>query len=132
MTQTLASLKAVVGQCDYPGFIFKIGLDGDAEDPQGCYPWVQVISPDGIDTATGEPFPWKSRKWKLSYFMTDTEVVHTVWAMVQRALIHEASEMFTFQDQAIFDRHINVHALANLRADPDILDGRDEPEAPIA
>lgn len=129
MSQTLASLKALVAQIAYPGFTLKIGLDGDRADPAGCYPWLQVICPDGINTETGEPFPWKSRKWKLSYWMTDTEVVQTAWAMVERALIHEASELFTFKGQPIFDRHINVHELAELRARPDIMDGRDEPEA---
>lgn len=125
MTQTIHTIRALVAQCNYPGFDLIMGADGDVEQ----YPWFQIACPNGVDTRSGEPLPWKGRKWKLSWYMTDTEIVQTVWAAIQRALIHEASELFTFSGVAIYDRHINVHALANFAADLDILDGRPEPFA---
>ena len=112
------SLRAIILECAYPGFEWIVDWN-DGE------PWFQVSSPEGVDTRTGEPLPWKGRKWKLSVHMTDTEIVHTVWAAVQRALLHEACELFQFKSMPIFDRHINVHMLHDLRAnEPGVLDGR--------
>ncbi|USN15320.1 hypothetical protein KIKIMORA_01740 [Brevundimonas phage vB_BpoS-Kikimora] len=117
--KTLEEIETCIARCRYPGFVFKVA--GGIDDP-----WFQVVCPEGIDTTTNEPIEWKGRKWKLSKWMTDTEIVHTVWAAVQRALMHEASELFKFDGVAIFDRHLSVHLLADLARREDALDGRDE------
>lgn len=117
--KTLDELEVVVARCRYPGFEFKVSGTPDE-------PWFQVVCPEGTDTATGAPMAWKGRKWKLSKWMTDTEIVQTVWAAVQRALLHEASELFRFDDCAIYDRHLSVHRLVDLCRRDDALDGRDE------
>ena len=117
--KSLAELETLVARCRYPGFTFKVA--GEIADP-----WFQIVCPDGVDTTTGEPVAWKGRKWKLSQWMTDTEVVQSVWAAVQRALLHEASELFKFDGAAIYDRHVSVHRLVDLRQRDDALDGRDE------
>lgn len=117
--KTLLELETCVARCRYKGFDFLV--KGSIDDP-----WFQIVCPEGVDTATGAPMAWKGRKWKLSKWMTDTEVVQTVWAAVQRALIHEASELFLFDGYAIYDRHISVSRLADLCAQGDALDGRDE------
>ena len=115
------AIRAVVEQCTYPGFEWIL------VEQNGTL-WFQLRCPDGEDTATGEAMDWKGRKWIISKHSTDTEIVQTVWAAVQRALLHEASELFRFKGQPIFDRHINVHMLADLRAnEPDVLDGRPLP-----
>lgn len=127
--RTLQSIRDVIAQITYPGFEFRVEVEdafttGELESPGR--PWMQVVCPEGVDTVTGAPMPWKGRKWFLSYHMTDTEIVHTVWVAVQRALIHEACELFKFKDQAIFDRHINVNMLAEALAmnGAVLLDGR--------
>lgn len=117
--KTLAELEVMVARCRYPGFEFKVS--GTIDEP-----WCQIVCPEGIDTATGAPMAWKGRKWKLSKWMTDTEIVQTLWAAVQRAILHEASELFRFDGQAIYDRHLSVHRLADLCRRDDALDGRDE------
>lgn len=122
MTQprkTFEEIEVLVARCRYPGFEFVLKEEGGE-----C--WMQVRCPDGKDTKTGEPMDWKGRKWKLSYWMTDTEVVQTVWAAIQRALIHEACELFTFDGAAIYDRHLSVHRLADLARDQANHDGRGE------
>lgn len=115
------AIRAVIDECVYPGFEWiLVEQDGAL--------WFQVRCPDGEDTTSGQPMDWKGRKWIISKHSTDTEIVHTVWAAVQRALLHEACELFKFKGQAIFDRHISVHMLADLRAnEPDVLDGRPLP-----
>lgn len=128
MSRSLEDIRAVVALCAYPGFDFKVDADKGSLS-EISYPWFQIICPEGVDTRSGEPLPWKARKWKLSYHMTDTEIVQTVWAAVQRALLHEACELFRFKGAAIYDRHVDVHALAALVSQPNILDGREEPFA---
>ena len=111
-------IVATIQQCTYPGFEWVIEWNDGK-------PYFQVSCPEGVDTATGQPAAWKGRKWTLSLHMTDTEIVQTVWAAVQRALMHEAAELFKFKTMPIFDRHINVHMLSDLRAnEPHVLDGR--------
>lgn len=120
--KTLADIREIVARCAYPGFEFKVDADGDIEQ---LYPWCQIVCHEGVDTTTGQPASWTGRKWKLSFHMTDTEIVHSVWAAVQRALLHEAAELFKFDEAAIFDRHIDVHRLAYLiNSHANVLDER--------
>ncbi len=56
----------------------------------------------------------RCRKWQLSEWMTPTEIVQTCWAAVTRAEMHEISEQFKYKNQAIFDTHIKVDALAEI------------------
>lgn len=116
--RTLNSIQMVAGFCDYPGYEFKVSTYPDGT------PWLQVHCPEGVDTVTSEPSAWSGRKWPLSYYMTDTEIVQTAWMAVQRALIHEASEMFKFMDAAIFDRHISVYRLVEVVNGPEAHDSR--------
>jgi len=133
--RTLESIRSVVELIDYPGYVFNVHVDNafstGGEDSPGR-PWLQITCPEGENTVTGEPMAWKGRKWFLSYHMTDTEIVQTAWAAVQRALMHEASELFKFQDHAIFDRHLDVYLLAELcnAYGDDALDGREPPASP--
>jgi hypothetical protein len=120
--RTVQELFKVVHRCTYPGFTFKCAIEG------GVRPYIQIAC-SGTDTATGEPMDWTGRKWMLSGWMTDTEIVHTCWAAVQRAILHEASELFRFDDASIFDRHLSVHHLVELAGRSDALDARDSPHA---
>ncbi|AXQ68821.1 hypothetical protein HOU00_gp304 [Caulobacter phage CcrPW] len=119
--RTFESIRDVVAACSYPGFDFKLATHPDSDKP-----YLQIICEDGVDTKTGEAVSWKGRKWDLSYYATDTEIVQTAWAAVQRALIHEASEMFKFKDAAIYDRHISVHRLVDLIAGAEPYDSRED------
>lgn len=116
------SIRSVVARCTYPGFNFLVGEDDAGK--YGVLPYLQIECPEGFDTTTGEPMSWRGRKWKLSFYMTDTELVNTVWAAVQRALLHEACELFKFREVAIFDRHINVHRLVELASGGGSIDAR--------
>ena len=120
-SRTLESIRAVVTSCTYPGLDFKLATHPDSDKP-----YLQVVCDDGFDTKTGAPASWKGRKWDLSYYATDTEIVQTAWAAIQRALIHEASELFKFKDCAVYDRHISVHRLVELIAGPDPYDSRED------
>ncbi|AXQ68415.1 hypothetical protein HOT99_gp202 [Caulobacter phage CcrBL10] len=116
--RTPQSIRDVVDRVSYPGFEFLLSTS-HAEV------WLQVSCKDGVNTVTGEPEAWKGRKWKLSYYATDTEIVQTAWAAVERALLHEASELFKYRGAAIYNRHLDVDLLAELAVRPDAEDSRD-------
>ena len=66
---------------------------------------------------TNEPFDSKGRKWRLSPYMTDGEVVATAWLALLTYQEHEAREQFTFDGVSVYDSHIDVHELVRLRKD---------------
>jgi len=72
------------------------------------YLQVQV---DGICNVTKEPCKWNGRKWFLSEYMTDSEVVHTALKAVLTAVEHEAREQFLYKGEPIFHGHFDVEAL---------------------
>ena len=57
------------------------------------------------------------RKWYVSRFSTDGEVVQTALKAVLTALEHEAREVFTYKGHAIFGPHFSIDALVQLAAD---------------
>jgi hypothetical protein len=54
------------------------------------------------------------RKWQLSEFMTETEIVRTCFLAVKQAETHELEENFLFKGNAIFNSHIHVKHLNSL------------------
>lgn len=90
------------------------------------YVQVQFMAPDNFK-------PGKSlerqycRKWQLSVWMTPTEIVQTCWAAIQRAVLHEAAETFKYKGADIFNTHISVDKLAEIRKSKGAVEHRGEP-----
>jgi len=76
--------------------------------------YVQVRFMDGKDG-------WSGRKWYISSFATDVEVVQTALMAVLADEEHEARERFKFRGKAIFHPHRSLDALL---ADADSVEGR--------
>jgi hypothetical protein len=66
----------------------------------------------------------KTRKWRLSYNMTKSEVVQTALKCSLTSAEHEAREGFLWCKKAIFGPHLDVDALWRIA---DSLDVREEP-----
>lgn len=60
---------------------------------------------------TGEPYNEGGRKWDISGFATESEIVFTVWKAFLTFVEHEMRENFTYKGKKIFDPHIDVNAL---------------------
>lgn len=93
----------------YVSWRFVIRMDG-------ARPYMQIICDEDTCNMTGEPMGWSSRKWFLSTHMVKTEFVRTAYKVFVGAVMHEADEQFTYQGQTIFDPHMNVDKLAELRS----------------
>ena len=91
----------------YKDWEFYIGQKGET-----IYLQIRFFAPDNFHPENIEQ-QW-CRKWQLSEWMTPTEIVQTCWAAVTRAEMHEISEQFKYKNQAIFDTHISVDALADI------------------
>lgn len=72
-------------------FIAILGLDGDRF-------WLQLAY-----LVDREPF--KGRKWMLSHYMLDDEIVKTVWLAFEVAVKHELLEGFRFGGERVFNPH---------------------------
>jgi len=66
----------------------------------------------------------KTRKWRLSTHMTDSEVVQTALKCSLTSAEHEAREGFKFAGRAIFGPHHDIRLLWLIS---DFVDAREEP-----
>ena len=56
----------------------------------------------------------KCRKWRLSTFMTKSEIVQTAFAACLAAEEHECREKFEYKGAKIFGPHLDVDNLVNI------------------
>jgi len=65
-------------------------------------------------TKTGINQEWKGRKWYLSEYMTQDEVVKTAYVAFKMAVEHEVMEGFKFAGTIVFNPHVNYEELINI------------------
>lgn len=98
---------SILQQVSYPGLSFH--LDKKAENVV----LLQVIGYIPC-TNSGEIQEQCGRKWYISPYMTDSEVVQTCFLAVKTFLLHEVHENFKYQGQPIFRPHFDIDALWEL------------------
>jgi hypothetical protein len=103
-----ARIFRVVSDIRYPGVSFFLGRHG----PSG--PLYLQVEATVEDATTGESSLMHGRKWHLSEWSTDSEVVQTAWLAVKTWLEHEARERFTYRGRSVFGPHLSVSALSDL------------------
>ena len=99
-------LTALLDRVKFRGWKFAIEAEGD-----GLY---LVTSFYAQCAATGEALQQRSRKWRLSQYMTDGEVVQTALLSVLTANEHEVREAFSWDGLQVFGPHFDLQALAQL------------------
>lgn len=79
------------------------------EEGRACIFWT-FTSPDY--TLPGMPATsWNSRKWYLSEFMVESEIVQTALAAALLAEEHEVREAFSYKGVHLFNPHISMEAM---------------------
>jgi hypothetical protein len=63
------------------------------------------------DTHTGVLQEWSGRKWYLSEFMTDDEIVKTAYVAFESCVKHEIMEGFKVDGVILFNPHVAYDAL---------------------
>lgn len=90
---------------------------------------MSYMEPD-VDHPENGPVEQKTRKWYISPYMTESEIVETCWAMVLRSQQHVASEHFKYRGRRVYSQHFDVHGRMYL-CDHNCLDVREPiPEEP--
>lgn len=69
---------------------------------------------DAPDSFTGVMAHQYCRKWMLSPYMTETELVRTAYKAVEAAVLHEAQEDFRYMDEAVYRPHFDIKELWKL------------------
>lgn len=92
-----------------PGWVILDKVDAK----RGNARYIQ-LEVDGTCAVTGEPATWRSAKRYLSEFVTEQEVVGTVFGLIKDAEEHEMREVFRYKGRSIFNPHLDVSALAEL------------------
>lgn len=104
--QTMESIKAIVDNISYNDWTIRLDRYADNGPP-----YVQILFMDK-DRITGNLEQQRCRKWVLSFFMTDSEVVRTTFQAIQQAALHEVQEAFKYKGKRIFNPHMDYDALA--------------------
>ncbi len=115
--KSLREVAAIVDRISYKDWVFRLlSLDRAEVGDLGFLLQARWMGPDAEDFY-GEPVQQVSRKWFVSAFSCEREIVDTAWALIERAEIHEAQEFFRYQGEAIFNRHIKPEALLRVARD---------------
>lgn len=119
MKKTVEQIREIVEQVSFKDRTFLVAPLG-----HGAYLQVQYWEKD-IDT--GIVALQKSRKWYISKFATETEIVETAFAAVMRSMAHVVKEHFTYQGRRVYSPHFDVEARIEL-CDAKRFDAREEPK----
>lgn len=98
--QRLQHIKDLLARITYKNWSFLSDIMGN-----GCY--LQTV----LDVCDEGGERWKGRKWYVSNFMTDPEIVNTAFLAVMTAEEHETRESFLFDDAAIYGPHLSLEAM---------------------
>src|SRR5687768_12140871 len=109
---TVPKLVEILANIEFQGGYFSGGFKDDGYIIQFC-----MMLPDngnlpysGATTLSEQ----KGRKWYVSPYATESEVVQTALKAVLTFLEHEAREQFHYKGKAIFGPHLDVEALLQL------------------
>ena len=113
MKQSADTIRALISRIAFPMFPtwtlrFNPGTTGG--EGRSASPYLQV---HGWDTCakTGQTLQWTGRKWLISYWMCDTEVICTAYKAIQAAVEHEMREKFLVDGLAVFDPHRSLESM---------------------
>lgn len=115
--KTFQEIQDIVMQVKFPDRDFFLGWMG-----MGAYVQVRYTEPD-VDT--GMMGVQHARKWYISPYATETEIVETCYAAIRRSFEHVIGEHFTYQGRRIYSPHFEVSARLEL-CDQKRFDKREE------
>jgi hypothetical protein len=72
---------------------------------------------NAINTVTGVMEKQTGRKFYISPFMTDSEIVQTAFLAIKTAEEHELRELFTYKGSAVFGPHMDLNELSEVGMD---------------
>lgn len=107
---TTAQIASILSHVTYKDWSIHVG--GQESSDGRLYLQVRFVADCSV---TGRPAEQRCRKWWLSKYMTETELVDTAFKAIQAAELHESAHMFKYQGWDIYNPHVSVSARLELR-----------------
>lgn len=107
---TLETIKALLQPITISLFGQKLYVTTDVDKLYGKRVYLRVYYHSSCNK-TGEIKMWEGRKWYLSPFMTDSEIVFTAYAAFEMAVKHEIMEGFKYDGNVLINPHIDFRKL---------------------
>ncbi len=101
--KTRADVQAILDKIRFRDRAFRLLEKGD-----GFLLQLQYYEPD-VDDPSGTPVLQRARKWYISPWMTETEIVETAFLACLRSMEHVTREHFTYEDERIYSRHLHLN-----------------------
>lgn len=119
--KTLSEVQEIIGRVKFMDRTFHV-----EERAGGFMIQVQYMELDVDDPEARGPTLQKARKWYVSSFSTDTEIVETAFAACRRSMDHVLKEHFTYKGRRVYSPHFDVEARVRM-CDEGAFDGRIPP-----
>ncbi len=100
--KSLDDIKRIINEIEFMDRSFRVDTMGS-----GYFLQVQYMEAN-IDT--GEVELQKARKWYISPFSTDTEVVETAFKACRTSMDHVLKEHFLYHGHRVYSPHFNIDA----------------------
>ena len=114
--KTIEEVKAIVEGVQFMDRTFRVLPKGD-----GYLLQLQYME---ADIHTGKEELQSSRKWYISPYATESEIVETAFACVQRSMLHVIGEHFLYKGRRVYSPHFLIEERLNL-CDQNNFDSRD-------
>lgn len=101
--KTIYDIRDIVSNIDYKDWQFRIMEKGDGF-------LLQVIF-QAKDVKTGKLEDQHCRKWYVSAYSCNAEIVRTAFKAVEAAELHELHENFKYKDCRVFDPHLDLDSI---------------------
>jgi hypothetical protein len=115
--KTKEDIQKILNHIKYPERHFVLMEKGDGFLLQMVYMEADISDTKGKETVQ------KTRKWYISPYSTETEIVETAFACVCRSMMHVVGEHFTYYGKLVYSPHFSIAARMEI-IDNDDLDGR--------
>lgn len=115
--KTFAQIRAILDQIEF--------IPTDEKKHKRTFRFEQVSKEDADhfflqvtykekDINTGKMEKQGGRKWLISPFMTDTEIVETAFTACVRSMLHVTKEHFKYKGERVYSPHFDVEARFNM------------------
>lgn len=93
---------------------YMLNVVGLGTDVEGDMVLSLQLSHERYCSVTGEPKVGKGRKWHLSRYMNDDEIIRTALMACLAMAEHEIREKFSYHGAALYNPHISIGALTEV------------------
>lgn len=106
--KTKKQIEAIISKIAFMDRRFRLLKKGN-----GFLLQLEYYEPD-IDMVESKPVLQRARKWYVSPWMTETEIVETAFAACLRSMQHVTCEHFTYKGHRVYSPHFDIGARLEL------------------